>query len=115
MDKVTPGRPGPPFRVGFVPGVMPGKWERTWRERMRRPLELVTVEVAEQEQALREGRVDMCLVRGEVDRDDGRANDAAVKDGSRIFSAYVTPTGEKLWVITEADRSSTCVLTPGEY
>jgi DNA-binding transcriptional LysR family regulator len=36
---------------------------------MRRPLELVTVEVAEQEEALRTGRVDMCLVRGEVDRD----------------------------------------------
>jgi DNA-binding transcriptional LysR family regulator len=49
---------------------MPGKWERTWRERMpRRPLELVTVEVADQEQALRERRVDMCLVRGAVDRE----------------------------------------------
>ena len=58
-----------PFRVGFVPGVMPGKWERIWRERMRRRLELVTVEVAEQEAALREGRIAMCLVRGEVDRD----------------------------------------------
>ncbi|MGY2875046.1 DNA-binding transcriptional LysR family regulator [Marmoricola sp. URHA0025 HA25] len=57
------------FRVGFVPGVMPGKWERAWRERMRRPLELVNVEVADQEAALREGRVQMCLVRGEVDRD----------------------------------------------
>ena len=66
MDNVTP--PGRPFRVGFVPGVMPGKWERTWRERMRRRLELVTVEVPDQEAALREGRVDMCLVRGEVDR-----------------------------------------------
>jgi DNA-binding transcriptional LysR family regulator len=57
------------FRVGFVPGVMPGKWERTWHERMRRRLELVAVEVADQEAALREGRVAMCLVRGEVDRD----------------------------------------------
>lgn len=57
------------FRVGFVPGVMPGKWERAWRERMRRPLELVTVEVDDQDAALREGRVEMCLVRGEVDRD----------------------------------------------
>jgi DNA-binding transcriptional LysR family regulator len=56
------------FRVGFVPGVMPGKWERTWRERMpRRRLELTTVEVDDQEDALREGRVSMCLVRGAVD------------------------------------------------
>ena len=49
---------------------MPGKWERRWRERMRRPLELVRVEVADQESALREGRVTMCLVRGELDRDE---------------------------------------------
>ena len=67
VDNVT--SPVTPFRVGFVPGVMPGKWERAWRERMRRPLELVTVEVSDQEAALREARVDMCLVRGEVDRD----------------------------------------------
>jgi DNA-binding transcriptional LysR family regulator len=41
-----------------------------WRERRpRRRLELVQVEVADQEAALRDGRVDMCLVRGEVDRD----------------------------------------------
>ena len=66
MDNVT--RSDGAFRVGFVPGVMPGKWERAWRDRMRRPLELVTVEVADQEAALREGRVHMCLVRGEVDR-----------------------------------------------
>jgi DNA-binding transcriptional LysR family regulator len=70
VDKVTQsGEQAGPFRVGFVPGVMPGKWERAWRERMDRPLSLVTVEVDEQEQALRERRVDMCLVRGEVDRD----------------------------------------------
>jgi DNA-binding transcriptional LysR family regulator len=49
---------------------MPGKWEQRWRERMRRPLELVRVDVAEQLAALREGRVTMCLVRGEVDRDE---------------------------------------------
>jgi DNA-binding transcriptional LysR family regulator len=63
VDKVTP------FRVGFVPGVMPGKWERIWRERMARRLELLTLEVAQQEAALSDGRVDMCLVRGEVDRE----------------------------------------------
>jgi DNA-binding transcriptional LysR family regulator len=67
VENVTPANQ--PFRVGFVPGVMPGKWERIWRERMRRRLELLTVEVTDQEAALREGRVAMCLVRGEVDRD----------------------------------------------
>ena len=43
------------------------------------------------------------------------ANDEAVRDGSRLLSAYPTPAGDRLWVITEADRSSTCVLTPDEY
>lgn len=58
-----------PFRLGCVPGVTPGKWERTWRERSRRPLELVWIEVTDQDRVLRGGEVDMCLVRGEVDRD----------------------------------------------
>ena len=67
VDNVTPRVA--PFRVGFVPGVTPDKWGRSWRERRRRPLELVPVGLADQEAALREARVDMCLVRGDVDRD----------------------------------------------
>lgn len=58
-----------PFRIGYVPGVMPGKWERVWSERRHRPLELVRVEVEDQERAIRDGEVDMALVRGDVDRD----------------------------------------------
>lgn len=50
------------------------------------------------------------------DEEDKQANDEALLDGSRIFSAYVLPTtGEKVWVITEADRSSTCCLLPSDY
>ncbi|HEX4612567.1 MAG TPA: hypothetical protein VH092_30515 [Urbifossiella sp.] len=52
---------------------------------------------------------------GDVGRADSRANDDAVRAEARILSAYRTPAGTKLWVITEADRSSTCVLTPDEY
>jgi hypothetical protein len=52
---------------------------------------------------------------GEVSKGDGKLNDQAVKDGDRIFSAYKTHKGVKLWVITEADRSSTCILLPEEY
>tara|TARA_Y100000034_G_C6673295_1_gene295712 strand:- start:18 stop:272 length:255 start_codon:yes stop_codon:yes gene_type:complete len=51
---------------------------------------------------------------GDVDDEDKKANDQAVKNGSRIFSAY-RQNGHKVWVITEADRSSTCVLLPEEY
>lgn len=52
---------------------------------------------------------------GIVDDEDKQANDAAVSEGSRILSAYRVNTGEKIWVITEADRSSTCLLLPDEY
>jgi hypothetical protein len=38
-----------------------------------------------------------------------------VKHGLRILSSYSLPTGAKVWVITEADRSSTCLLLPSEY
>ncbi|GAA1773421.1 LysR substrate-binding domain-containing protein [Nocardioides hankookensis] len=58
------------FRVGFVTGATPDKWARTWRERFARdPLELVPVSEEEQEDRLREGTLDMTLVRLPVDRD----------------------------------------------
>ena len=52
---------------------------------------------------------------GEVDADDWQSNLDAIKDGERILSAYTLKTGERLWAITEADRSSTCSLRPDEY
>ena len=52
---------------------------------------------------------------GEVDAEDWSLNDQAVLDGTRLLSAYRTLKGEKLWVITEADRSSTTLLLPSEY
>jgi len=47
--------------------------------------------------------------------EDAMANDQALRDGARIFSVYHTAKGVKIWVITEADRSSTCILLPSEY
>lgn len=57
---------------------------------------------------------------GDLDADDKTANDAALLDGSRIFSSYVLKSDEKVWIITEAvgddgKRASTCVLLPDEY
>ena len=49
---------------------------------------------------------------GDLCEEDRQLNDEAVENGSRVLSAYVLTTGEKLWVITEADRSSTCLLLP---
>jgi hypothetical protein len=52
---------------------------------------------------------------GEVCDDDKRANDEALVNGARILSAYRTLRNVRIWVITEADRSSTCTLLPEEY
>lgn len=53
---------------------------------------------------------------GEMDAHDSRLNDAAARSGEdRIFSAHRTSTGDKLWVITEWDRSATTILLPEEY
>jgi DNA-binding transcriptional LysR family regulator len=58
------------FRVGFVTGATPDKWARTWRERFARdPLELVPLSEEEQEERVREGTLDMALVRLPVDRE----------------------------------------------
>lgn len=51
---------------------------------------------------------------GDVDAHDRRENARAIEQGYRILSAY-TVAGTRLWVITEADRSSTCLLLPEEY
>jgi len=52
---------------------------------------------------------------GCVDAEDWALNDASVKAGERILSAYEYPTGEMIWIITEWDRSVTTVLFPYEY
>jgi hypothetical protein len=51
----------------------------------------------------------------EMCEDDRRENQFSVDKRLRIFSAYHTSKGEKLWVITEADRSVTTILLPSEY
>lgn len=57
---------------------------------------------------------------GDADAEDWKLNDAAVKAGERILSAYKTTAGERIWIITEATgddgrRASTCILLPEEY
>ena len=52
---------------------------------------------------------------GEVCSEDALANDEAHELGGRLFSAYRLRDGTKVWIITEADRSSTCILLPDEY
>lgn len=52
---------------------------------------------------------------GDLDPEDQDTNRKALKQGLRIFSAYVLKDGTKIWVITEADRSVTTILLPDEY
>jgi hypothetical protein len=52
---------------------------------------------------------------GDLTEEDKAANEAALTNGSRILSAYELAGGERLWIITEADRSATTLLLPEEY
>ncbi len=59
---------------------------------------------------------------GECSPEDTLANNQALENGARILSVYKLPphlreqTGiPKIWILTEADRSATIVMQPGEY
>ena len=51
---------------------------------------------------------------GDLDDEDKAENIFSIEHGFRILSSYNTPL-EKLWIITEADRSATTFLLPEEY
>jgi hypothetical protein len=65
-----------------------------------------------------------------MEQEDKQMNEEALTTGARIFSAYTIPkeyildeetfgeearSDEKIWVITEADRSATTLLFPADY
>jgi hypothetical protein len=52
---------------------------------------------------------------GALCAEDRRENERALRVGSRLLSAYRTRTDEKLWIITEWDRSATTLLLAEEY
>ena len=52
---------------------------------------------------------------GEVDAHDKAENEYSLQQGFRLLSAYRLADGTKIWIITEADRSSTTLLLPEEY
>jgi len=51
---------------------------------------------------------------GNVPPEDAEENELAIVQGYRILSSYLIAE-ERIWVITEADRSSTTLLLPEEY
>lgn len=54
---------------------------------------------------------------GTLDQEDWNTNQRALKFGDRLLSSYDIDAGDesRLWIITEADRSSTTLLLPSDY
>ena len=52
---------------------------------------------------------------GDVTDADKQENEVSIEQGFRILSAYTTSSGDRIWVLTEADRSATMILLPEEY
>ena len=52
---------------------------------------------------------------GDLPKEDKDENHLSLEKGFRLLSSYRTTAGDKLWVITEADRSHTTLLLPKEY
>ncbi|QTO48342.1 MULTISPECIES: hypothetical protein [Burkholderia] len=52
---------------------------------------------------------------GDLSVEDQTANELAILTGKRLLSSYDLPGGDKVWVITEADRSITTILLPEDY
>jgi hypothetical protein len=56
--------------------------------------------------------------RGDWDdlcQDDKAENELSLKYGFRLMSSYQVTDTERLWIITEGDRSVTTLLLPAEY
>lgn len=51
---------------------------------------------------------------GEVNDYDRKANEQAVAHGMRVRSEYTLSSGEKICVVTEADRRKTTIMLPEE-
>jgi hypothetical protein len=52
---------------------------------------------------------------GELPDEDRTENRFSLEKGFQLLSSYRTAANDKLWVITEADRSVTTILLPEEY
>ena len=52
---------------------------------------------------------------GDLSDEDRKQNDYSLEHGFRLLSSYRTNAGDKLWIITESDRSATTLLLPEEY
>ena len=51
---------------------------------------------------------------GECGEEDSQTNDESLRDGGRLLSVY-THQGQRIWIITEWDRTATTILLPSDY
>ncbi|NKA93526.1 plasmid related protein [Ralstonia solanacearum] len=52
---------------------------------------------------------------GDLSEENHQQNNLAAMSGQRVLSSYLLSTGQKVWVVTEWDRSMTTVLLPDDY
>ena len=52
---------------------------------------------------------------GELDDEDKETNEEALEHGMRLLSCYQVGGGKRIYIITEADRTNSCLLLPEEY
>ncbi len=52
---------------------------------------------------------------GDIPPADRKENEYSLKHGFRLLSSYPVGDGSTVWIISEADWSSTTILLPSEY
>ncbi|WP_334032902.1 hypothetical protein [Burkholderia gladioli] len=52
---------------------------------------------------------------GDLPAEDQAENELALLSGRRLLSSYSVSVNDKVWIITEADRSVTTILLPENY
>lgn len=111
---VAAGRSEPwTFRLGAVPGTTPGTWISRWRERMPDvALELIPLAVADQRDALFEGRVDAALVRSPLDRAD--LNAIALYDEVPVVVVSIDSALTAVDELDAADLEGEVVIVPAD-
>ena len=57
----------------------------------------------------------VCGDWGDLGEDDRQENALSLERSFRLLSVYQTTAGERLWVITEANRELTTILLPRDY
>lgn len=101
----------PRLTVGYVPGVTPAKWARTWAQRRPEvPLQLQAVAAADAADALRAGTIDVALLRPSLD-----TSGLAVIPLYEEVTVVVVPTDHLLSAadaVTVADLDGEPILIP---